>query len=71
LKLVWLGRIVSGLAALPFAMSAAMKFTTPPEVLEGMAHLGDQPHRVRAPENTTPTRCEDFADELARACEVA
>ena len=40
LKVVWIGRLISGLVALPFAMSAAMKFTTPPEVLEGMAHLG-------------------------------
>lgn len=30
-----------------------------------------QPRKGRTPENTTPTRFEDFADELASACEAA
>ena len=37
---VGVGRVVPWLAALPFALSAAMKFTTHPELLRGMAHLG-------------------------------
>lgn len=38
-KLVWVGRVLSGLAALPFVPSAAMKLIGHPSVVEGMAHL--------------------------------
>jgi hypothetical protein len=37
--LVWTGRVVSFLAALPFVPSAAMKLIRHPEVIRGMAHL--------------------------------
>jgi len=40
MKLLWIGRIVSAVAGLPLLMSAAMKLTQSPQVLEGMAHLG-------------------------------
>ena len=39
-KIVWVGRVLSGLAALAFLISAAMKLMGPPEVAQGMAHLG-------------------------------
>lgn len=39
-KIVWVGRVLSGLAALAFLISAAMKLMGPPEVTQGMAHLG-------------------------------
>lgn len=38
-KLVWIGRVVSFLAVLPFVPSAAMKFMRTPQLVEGMAHL--------------------------------
>ena len=38
-RLVWTGRVVSFLGALPFAPSAAMKLLRHPEVVKGMAHL--------------------------------
>lgn len=39
-KKVWLGRIMSGLAALPFLMSAAMKFKGGEQMAQGWAHFG-------------------------------
>ena len=39
-KGVWIGRVLSGLASVPFIMSSAMKFVGGPEVTQGMAHLG-------------------------------
>ena len=39
-KIVWVGRVISGLAALLFLFSAAMKLKGGPELAEGMAHLG-------------------------------
>jgi hypothetical protein len=39
-KMVWVGRVISGLISLLFAMSAIMKFRGGPEVQQGMAHLG-------------------------------
>ena len=39
-KVVWVGRVLSGMAALAFLLSAAMKFKPGPEVMQGMAHLG-------------------------------
>ena len=39
-KIIWAGRVVSVIAALPFAMSAAMKLMIHPEVVKGMSHLG-------------------------------
>jgi hypothetical protein len=39
-KIVWIGRALSVLVVLPFVMSATMKFLKPPEVIEGMNHLG-------------------------------
>ena len=39
-KQVWAGRVVSGLAALPFVPSAGMKLARLPDVVKGMADLG-------------------------------
>ena len=39
-KVVWVGRVLSGLVGLAFLLSAAMKFKPGPEVMQGMAHLG-------------------------------
>jgi hypothetical protein len=39
-RAVWIGRGISGLAALVFLMSAAMKLKGGPELTEGMAHMG-------------------------------
>ena len=40
MKMVWVGRVVSVIVALPFAMSAGMKLMRHPEVIKGMSHLG-------------------------------
>lgn len=40
MKMTWIGRIVSVAACLPFLMSAFMKLSTNPQVIEGMSHLG-------------------------------
>ena len=39
-KMVWAGRVISGLASLLFAFSAFMKLKGGPELAQGMAHLG-------------------------------
>ena len=39
-KIVWVGRVISVLASLMFAMSSFMKFKGGTEVMQGMAHLG-------------------------------
>jgi len=39
-RVVWVGRVISGLASLLFLMSAFMKLKGGPEVMQGMAHLG-------------------------------
>jgi hypothetical protein len=39
-KVVWVGRVLSGLAALAFLMSAAMKLKGGPELTQGMAQMG-------------------------------
>jgi len=39
-KIVWTGRVITGLVSLLFLFSAAMKFMGWAEVKEGMAHLG-------------------------------
>ena len=39
-KSVWIGRVITGLAAAPFVLSAFMKFKGGPELTQGMAHLG-------------------------------
>ena len=39
-KIVWVGRVISILVSLLFAMSALMKLKGGPEVIQGMAHLG-------------------------------
>ncbi len=39
-KLTLAGRVISGIAVLPFLMSASMKFMRGPEVMQGMEHLG-------------------------------
>ena len=39
-KIVWVGRVISILVSLLFAMSALMKLKGGPEVTQGMAHLG-------------------------------
>ena len=38
--IVWIGRVISILLSLLFAMSAFMKMRHGPEVMQGMAHLG-------------------------------
>jgi hypothetical protein len=38
--IVWVGRVISGLAALVFGVSASMKLKGGPELAEGMSHLG-------------------------------
>jgi hypothetical protein len=39
-KVVWVGRVITGIVSLLFLFSAAMKFMGGAEVKEGMAHLG-------------------------------
>lgn len=39
-KVIWAGRIISGVVGLMFVMSAVMKLTGNPEVPKGMDHLG-------------------------------
>ena len=39
-KIVWVGRAISVLVSLVFAMSAFMKLRGGPEVAQGLAHLG-------------------------------
>jgi len=39
-KIVWTGRVITGVVSLLFFFSAAMKFVGGAEVKEGMAHLG-------------------------------
>jgi len=39
-KVVWVGRVISGLASLTFLFSAFLKVKDGPEVLQGFAHLG-------------------------------
>jgi hypothetical protein len=39
-KLVWVGRVISVLVTLAFAMSATMKLMGGPDLAEGMEHLG-------------------------------
>ena len=39
-NVVWVGRVISGLVSLVFAMSAFMKLKGGAEVIQGMAHLG-------------------------------
>ena len=39
-KIVWVGRVISVLAALLFLFSAVLKLTGPPEVIQAFAHLG-------------------------------
>jgi hypothetical protein len=40
--MIWVGRVISGLTALIFAMSTWMKLKGGPEVTEGVAHMGFQ-----------------------------
>lgn len=40
MKQIWTGRVISGLAVLPFLLSAAMKFSANSQVVEGFKHLG-------------------------------
>lgn len=39
-KVTWVGRVLSGLAALAFLLSAAMKLKGGPELTQGMAQMG-------------------------------
>ncbi len=39
-KKVWVGRVLSGLALVPFAISAALKVRGGPELEQGIGHLG-------------------------------
>ena len=39
-KIVWVGRVISALVLLLFALSAIMKLNGGAEVVQGMAHLG-------------------------------
>ena len=47
-KLMWVGRVISGLIALLLTMSAVMKLLGGAEVTEGMAHMG-LPESLRIP----------------------
>lgn len=47
-KLMWIGRVISGLLALLFAMSGVMKLMGGSGVTEGMAHMG-LPESLRIP----------------------
>lgn len=47
-KLIWGGRVISGLIALMLTMSAAMKLMGGADVMDGMAHLGI-PESLRVP----------------------
>jgi DoxX-like family len=47
-KVVWVGRVISGLVALPFFLSALMKIQGGPEVAKGIEHLG-LPESMRLP----------------------
>lgn len=47
-KLIWIGRVISGLLASLLTMSAVMKLMGGPEVMEGLAHLG-LPTSLRVP----------------------
>jgi len=38
--MVWVGRVISGLASLAFLLSGFLKFKGGPELAQGMAHLG-------------------------------
>jgi uncharacterized membrane protein YphA (DoxX/SURF4 family) len=38
--IVWVGRVISGLVAIVFVVSASMKLKGGPELAEGMAHFG-------------------------------
>ena len=40
MKRIWVGRVVSWVAALLFAVSAVMKLVMHPMVIQGMEHLG-------------------------------
>ena len=40
MKRIWAGRVLSVLLAIPFTISAVMKLTAHPMVVEGMTHLG-------------------------------
>lgn len=46
-KVVWAGRIITGLIAALFIMSAISKFTAGPEVLEGLDKIGLPKHLLR------------------------
>jgi hypothetical protein len=39
-KVVWAGRVITGIVSLLFLFSAAMKFVGGADVTQGMAHLG-------------------------------
>ena len=39
-KIVWVGRVISGLVSALFLFSGLMKFKGGPELAQGMAHLG-------------------------------
>ena len=45
---IWIGRVISWLAAAPFVLSSAMKFAGPPQLAEGFGHLG-LPMSMRIP----------------------
>ena len=48
-RIVWVGRGISAMVALPFLMSAFFKLKGGPEVAEGFAHLGVARVHSRAP----------------------
>lgn len=45
---VWIGRVMSWLAAAPFVLSSGIKFAAPPSLAEGFGHLG-LPMTMRLP----------------------
>ncbi|HRB17249.1 MAG TPA: hypothetical protein PK224_15750 [Nitrospira sp.] len=54
-KLIWGGRVMSGLLAGLLTMSAAMKLIGGRKVIEGVARMG-LPESLRPPENLAPCR---------------
>jgi hypothetical protein len=55
-KLVWVGRVISGLVGAAFVASGAMKFVGGPQLEEGFAHLG-LPMSMRLPLGVLELTC--------------
>jgi DoxX-like protein len=55
-KIVWVGRVISGLVGLLFLFSAAIKLKGGPEMAQGMTHLG-LPESMTLPLAVLETAC--------------